>query len=458
MSVAVDHAAAPAALRAPAVSLSKSMISTSLASCLFTVFTFVSGVVLARTLGEVGRGQYGAATFWSQFLISFGSLSFFEAALVRRERGAAPEAHLSSLLAGSAILVLLASAVFVGAVELNLVRVPGLSKTALFAFVLGTLALSLLSRSMWTIEEMRQNFRLLNIERVIGPLMFALLSAGAALIGGGSVYGMMATFVLSTLPLLAIRLYRFRHALIGPLQTGYAAASFRLGARFHMAATLNLVATQLDRLIVVSIWAPERQGHYFVAVSVAGAGLSVVSQALGLTLLPMLAGVEGAARRDRVERLLRYTILATVLLVGVIYALTPIAVPLVYGPRFTPAIAYAQGLCLALAPLPVRAIVLEANRSLQKGRPGVEMALASLAAFLGVFLVTRFAQVSDLFVAIGLSNLAAIAVGLRHPCASGDLRLGSALVPRIGDFGFLASELVRYAKGLTPRRFRGRLR
>jgi hypothetical protein len=74
------------------------------------------------------------------------------------------------------------------------------------------------------------------------------------------------------------------------------------------------------------------------------------------------------------------------------------------------------------------------------------MALASLAVFLAVFAVTRLAAPSDLFWAIGLSNAAAILVGLRHPVRAGDIGLAAAVVPRPGDVAYLAGQLLKYAR------------
>jgi O-antigen/teichoic acid export membrane protein len=434
------------------------MIGTSLSSVLFTAITFVSGVVLARCLGDVARGQYGAAYFWAQFLVSFGSLSFFEAAVVRVDRSEAPEPYLTSLMATAALLTVLATGVFALAMAAGLVSIPGLAPAVLLGFVAVSAATGLISRSMSTIENMRRNFALLNIERVFTPAVFTLLVLVVAVVFPRDLGAVLIAFLAAAAPLLLVRLHRFARWLRAPLKLGFARDTFRLGAQFHVAATLTLVATQLDRLIVVSAWTPAQLGHYFVAVSVAGAGLAAVSQALSLTLLPTLSGVEGEARRDRLERLMRCALLATTAFSSAIWLVAPFAVPLVYGAGFATAAVYAQGMAIALAPMPLRTIALEANRSMQRGRPGVEMALASLAAFLAVYAATRLATPRDLFIAIGLSHLAALAAGLRRPVQAGELRLGQALIPRPGDVAYLASQLFRYARDAqraVQRRIRG---
>ncbi|MEM9234146.1 MAG: oligosaccharide flippase family protein, partial [Pseudomonadota bacterium] len=217
--------------------------------------------------------------------------------------------------------------------------------------------------------------------------------------------------------------------------------SLSLSVLFVLDLSLSLsFYVSIFLLILVSIWPMDRLGFYFVAFSAAGAGFAMVSQAIGLTLLPSLAGVEQVQRRDRLERILRYTILAALGFAALIIVTAPFVIPLIFGEAFRPAVAYTQGLALALLFVPIRSVILEANRSAGKGRPGIEMALASLAVFITIYLLTGFASAGHLFLAIGAGNVAAIAMGLRHPVAAGDIRLLHGLVPRPADAFFLMRE------------------
>lgn len=430
------------------------MISTSAATVVFTALTFVSGVLIARCLGEEGRGQYGAAYFWAQFLAGFGSLSFFEAAIVRARASDRPESYLSSLLVTSGLLALFTCGAFALALGCGLIKVAGVPQPVILGFVCVTIAMMIAARSLWAVENIRRNFRMLNVERVFTPILFTLATIAVYLIWPGDLNAVLAGFVASAVPFLVWRLFRYRRYLVGAVDIPFLRESFVVGARFHIATALAMITTQLDRLIVVTQWPPDRIGHYLVGMSVAGAAFAVVSQALAQILLPTLTGLDPARRRDRLERFLRYSILATAGLAAVIYLSAPVLIPLVYGAGFASSIIFAQGLALAMAPLPLRTIALEANRSLQRGRPGVEMAGASLLTFLAVYAVTGLHEPRDLLLAIGLSNLAALVAGLRRPVQGGELRLGAALIPRVGDVGYLFSQLLAYGREMAGRPLR----
>jgi len=434
------------------------MISTSAATVLFTALTFVSGVLIARCLGESGRGQYGAAYFWAQFLAGFGSLSFFEAAIVRARTSERPESYLSGMLAAGGLLTLLTCGAFATALDSGLIKVPGVSRPVMLSFVCVTIAMTITARSLWAVENIRRNFRMLNVERVFTPILFTASAVAVYVLWPGDLNAVLAVFVASAVPFLVWRLFRYRRSLFGAMNFAFLRESVVVGSRFHIATALAMITTQLDRLIVVTQWPPDRIGHYLVGMSVAGAAIAVVSQALAQILLPTLTGLDPARRRDRLERFLRYSILATTGLAGAIYVTAPVLIPLVYGAGFASSVMFAQGLALAMAPLPLRTIALEANRSMQRGRPGVEMAVASLLAFLGVYAATGLHQPRDLLLAIGLSNLAALVAGLRRPVLAGELRLGAALVPRVRDVAYLTSQLLAYGREMasSPMRRVGR--
>ncbi len=430
------------------------MISTSAATAVFTALTFVSGVLIARCLGEEGRGQYGAAYFWAQFIAGFGSLSFFEAAIVRARQSERPESYLSSMLVTSAFLAVLACGAFAIATAFGLIKVQGVSRPVILGFVCVTITMTIVARSFWAVENIRRNFRMLNVERLFTPVLFTLAAVAVYLLWPGNLYAVLAGFVVSAVPFLVWRLFRYRRSLIGAVNLPFLKESFAVGASFHVATALAMITTQFDRLIVVTQWPPDRIGHYLVAMSVAGAAFALVSQALAQILLPTLTGLDPVRRRDRLERFLRYSILAAAGLSAVVYLAAPVLIPLVYGAGFVPSIMFAQGLALAMAPLPLRTIALEANRSMQRGRPGVEMAGASLLVFMATFAMTGLREPRHLLWAIGLSNLAALVAGLRRPVQGGELRLGAALIPRVGDVGYLFSQLTAYGREMAGRPLR----
>lgn len=427
------------------------MLMTGAASAGFTVLTFLSGVIIARLLGVEGRGQYGAVLFWAQFGVVFFAFSFRESAsvLLRQEDIPAPERLPSLLLYGIALVVLMLITVLMlnysGAVQ-----VENVSPLSLVLFVCTVCGIALFSQAFISIEAAKLNFAAVNQDRLIAPGLFVFLVLGLAFAGTAKLEWVLAAFVIGKLPVLTLWLWRYRKQIRPEIDKAFMGRVTRLGAKFHGATVLTLISQQIDRLILVAIWPMERLGFYFVAFSAAGAGFAMVSQAIGLTLLPSLAGCDQAQRRDRLERILRYTVLAAIGFAALIILTAPFVIPLIFGDAFRPAIGYTQGLALALVFVPIRSVVLEANRSVAKGRPGIEMAIVSLVVFLIVYVATGFTAANHLFIAIGAGNAAAIVVGLRHPVAAGDMRLLHGLVPRPEDVIFLCREV--WAHLPIPRR------
>ena len=419
------------------------MLMTSMSSVGFTVLTFLSGVIIARLLGIEGRGQYGAVMFWAQFAMLFCAFSFREGATVslRSDERSALQL-LPTLLATASLLFLGAAIIVAGAYQFGVMRIDGVDGSLIVPFVIACCAVALLSRSFISIEAAQLNFATINQDRLLAPGLFCLALVFIMASGIHMLSWVLWAFIAGKLPVLCLWVWRYRARLFGRIDRLFAGQILKLGFKYHAAATLTLVSQQIDRLILVAIWPTQQLGLYFVAFSAAGAGVTMVSQAIGLTLLPSLAGTEQAERRDKLERIFRYTLIAAAGFALAVIVTAPIIIPLVFGTEFRAAVPYTQGLAIALALMPVRAVVLEANRSIQLGRPGIEMAIASLAVFLAIFAVTRFAVPWHLFIAIGASHMAAIIAGLRFPVARGDFRLAHGLIPRPADAVFLVREVV----------------
>lgn len=158
-------------------------------------------------------------------------------------------------------------------------------------------------------------------------------------------------------------------------------------------------------------------------------------------LFPYLAGMEAEARQERVHLILRLTglISAATVLGGL--CILPFAIPFLYGAEYLAATPMALGLLAALGMLPLRAVVLEAGRSLGKGMPSVEMAVVSIVVMLGLYGVTGFANPAQLIVSLALANLLSLLAGARHLVRDGVIRPGRHLLPGMADVRQLFSIL-----------------
>lgn len=429
----------------PARSLTSQMFDTAIASAAFMVLTFVAGVLLSRLLGPEGRGEYGAIQFWAQLGIGLLSFSVFDAAIVRlRKTKQRPETKLPSLFVLALAALVIYVAVSAAAATTGLVAIEGLDPLS-FVWVSALIVLMGLStRAFTSVESVNLDFRRLNIERIVTPIVFMIGIAVLFAVGEASPFIAALLFVAASVPVLLWRVVRFRNQLGAPVDGALVKDCAKTGLRLHSATGSFALAREADRLLLIAIWPAQWLGFYFVAYAAAGASVSLATQSLRVTLLPTLAGIDPEVRRDRVERLLRLTGLIAVGATAALWVVAPFIVPFVYGEAFAPASLYLQGLALPVALMPMMSIINITNRSMERAMPSVVMALAIIGAFAAGYAMTGYTAPTEVFVALTIGNLLAAAIGLAILRALGVVRLRHSLLPKIADFEFLMSGLLRY--------------
>lgn len=427
-------------------SISAAFLGTSTSSIGVVILTFASGVLISRALGPEGRGEYGAILLFAQLAAMLFSLSFFDGIVVilgkgRREVSSALPTILTVSFAislASTVLVLVLVQLFTfgrGQVDIWFV--------SFFASIM--ILTHSLTQGFSAAERSQMQFSMLNFARASAPAAFTTLILLAWLWIGSdlSVEYILALFLIGKLPVIAIWMYRYRGNMTGSFDGRFATEALSVGLRLHVAVVLTTVSTQIDRLFAIGSWEAEQVGQYFVAFSAVGAGYSTVTTALNTVLLPYFSGSMAAERRQQIARVMRITLLIVGFVVIVGFILLPMAIPILYGAEFEESAALALWMLIALAPLPLRAIMLEASRSLGHGRPSVEMALGSLAVMIVGYFISEFSSPKELIATLGISNLAATLIGGRHLLRSGDLTTGSALLPRRSDVELLLSAIRR---------------
>lgn len=429
--------------------LTTSMLDAATSSIGFTLMTFGSGVLVARLLGAEGRGVYGAAQVIVQMTVVLACFSMFDSAVIRLREGAkVARSALPSLLLvamGVSALAILGLMVFQGS---DLFHEPGIARGTYLWLIVGTVLIGIFSNAFIAVETADLNFAALNLERLIAPLSFTILVGVLFIFGWASLPLVLGAFLLGKMPVFIMRLWRFRHTLFGQPDFDLIARISRLGMKLHLATVFRAVTEQIDRLVLIAAWPIDRLGYYFVAVSAAGAGFSMLSMALGLTVLPSLSGLSGEVRRDMFEKLFRLTLLSSVGFGLVVALLVPPLIPLVFGTAFSEAKAYTRGLALVMILLPVRQLLTHTTQSAGLSRPSIEMSGAALALFLGGFLLTRFETPTEFFLTLAASYIVSIVIGLWHVVRIGAARPGLELVPGWSDMALLSREIFRYAKML----------
>ena len=431
-------------------SIFSAFVGTSLSSILVTVLTFLSGVLIARTLGPEGRGDYGAVLLFAQTAAGLGCLSFFDASVVQLQRRGG---NLSDMLPTMMVVALTITAIATGsmmvAIPLLDIRLTEISLKFVAAVSLLVIATQIMIQCFSALERSQLNFLMINIERVGAPTVFSLMIVAASLYSGSTLTATLAAmlFVVSKVPIIVVWIIRYKKNLIGHFSWDFTKKTMATGLKFHFAIALGVIASQLDRLIAVAAWPKDLLGHYFVAFSAVGAGYSVITTALNTVLLPYLSSLAAKDRQQKIGQIIRLMLFVTVVTVLAGWLIIPQVLPLLYGAAYTPAVDLALWLLFALCILPLRAIVLEAGRSLGKGRSSIEMATTSIATMYAGYLVTGLTTPRMLIAIFGLSHLLSMLVGARHMIKDGDIRLDNSLVPSIEDLYFIRSIFHRLTKG-----------
>ena len=381
--------------------------ATVTASVLAQVFFVLSGAVLARGLGPGDRGTLASIMLWPTVLVALGSLGLFDAVTVmvaRRQRLAS--SYLSTALLLSAVLAT-ASAV---ATWFILHAVVGGEEPILAArlYVLAV-PLSMFTSVLFAGLMGSHRFPAFNALRV------GVAGSNAALVA-------ILWFTDSLTILSAVIVYlgvsvctvAAAYVALAPDRPSPADPSRRLGRqlltfglRSHIGGAASILNQRTDQLAISAALPADQMGLYVVAVAV-GLLPGLVANAVVVVALPSITRAE---EHRRGADALRFVVKAatwggTVAVFAI--AATPVAVPLIFGPAFEPAVPAAIALLAANWMLGIGRTLAAANRG--AGKPmsasaGEAIGLAFTVAALAILLPRLSILGAALATVVGYSAL-----------------------------------------------------
>jgi len=370
--------------------------------------SLLSGSLAAHLLGPTGRGQLAAIQLWPLAIMTIGSGGIVEAVSYYSGRFR-QQSGVFGITATVMLAVLAIPLVLIGIVAMPhlLAAEPRriVIESRVYMFIVPVLFFINIPLA---VLRGRGDMRMWNMLRLTQPVGYVVILLVAAFLPVDRVtfvafamFGWLATHVLVSLALLRWYLpgpHRFDGEQVGPM--------VRYGALSISSTTPSWLNGRMDQLVMGAFLSPHLLGLYAVAVAWSLA-VTPVSNAFGQVILPRLAGAHD--RDDAAERLCATSRIAsgTNALIGVGFLLiSPLAVYVVFGASFAPAIPATMVLVVAAVCLGMNQFLEEAVRGL--GRPG----LATVAELCG-FVVT--------------------AVGL------------ALLLPRFGILGAALASLLSYA-------------
>lgn len=301
--------------------------------------TFGTGIIVARTLAPLGRGEQAALGLWPMLLSGLATIGVPLAVNFQSRRR--PEDAGKLFFAGTILALcsgLIACAVGIVAMPVFLHGYdPSLIGAArwLLLFVPQILVLYVIRANLEANGEFTRS-----IMGQFVPTCFTLLAlVGLRLTGrltpvtAAFVYFVPSfvwtVWVLRRLwPRMNVEVASLRQDLMGLLS---------YGCRSYGTDLINALSSQLDLAVIVAFLNPVALGLYSVALTLSRL-LAIVQQSLGTVLFPQASSLDQQSAIELVGRGARLSTLLSIGLGLALLVVVPFALPLVYGNAFSAAI------------------------------------------------------------------------------------------------------------------------
>ena len=312
-------------------------------SITFNALGLITGPILARGLGPSGRGTLTAILvplFLASWVAALGLPAFARRSAAREGRPRALVTTLAGLGLASGGLVFLAAPTIASTLAEGREVVYDL---LLLGFAL--LPALIVGNVLVAVVGGLERWRLTIAAQLVPPIatlvgLIVLWTTGNLTVGSAavaSIGGQLLVFLPTGLALRGDGRFRFEPRL--------ARRALAFGMRAWPGQLSSLANARLDQLLMIPLVDPADLGFYVVAWTVA-TGPSVLGRAFATALSPRVARGDAEIVRTGSRILLPLVVAGT----GVIAAVTPIALPLLFGSAFEPAVGLAWVLlCSSIA-------------------------------------------------------------------------------------------------------------
>jgi O-antigen/teichoic acid export membrane protein len=388
------------------------VLGTATTSGIIALIGFMTGVLGARLLGPDGRGELAAMQMWPSTLATIAMLGLPDSLVYYSAR----ESGRAGRYLGSAVaLALLSSVLFIG---VGYLAMPGLLGAQSSETVAAARCYLLLLAPIFVVVGMPihplrglSDFISWNALRLMPSVGWLVVLVGA----WGFDRAQPATLAFGNLAMLAVLVIPVAltvwRRIPGPFRPDPRAfgSLLRYGLPSAAGAVPSMFAARLDLLVITALLPVQALGLY--AVSVAwGSAVQPLVGSLGTVVFPHIAALNSAvAQKEALAAASRLSVVTSLVSTGGLLALTPIAVPLLFGVGFNEAVPSACLLVVAAGIGMWSFTVEDGLRGI--GRPGVAL-LAELGG-----LVTLSLGLALLTNSFALAGVASATVGARAATA-----------------------------------------
>ncbi len=398
----------------------KDIFTSYLGYFVLTVANLLMGVMTARLLLPVGRGELGQVILWPTVIATLGAFSIPDAVIYfTAQRRAEPREVLGSAFSVAALVSILLCGVAYAITPGIFAAMPAEVRLAAYIFVL-YIPISYFGTYIVTMFLGLMRFNQWNLLRVLLSIVSLGYAAAVWLLFGASVLGFASSVLLANLTIStlgALLLARQGSFGIKP-RLALMKRMLGFGALMHVSDMLAMANQRIDQILITQ-WLPTQDyGYYLVALAVwlASSGLVVL---LGQLAFPKVAAeVETAAKIQALGRYMRLAVVMALLGTLALLVLAPWLITLVFGAPFRPAVPVLQILSLGVAPYACRVLLSQAFKALGRPKPIIFAEGLTLAAeALGLaILIPRFgiAGAASMFVLGQTLDCLVMALALRN--------------------------------------------
>ncbi len=237
------------------------MLGTFATEGFMLLLGILTGSLVARLLLPEGRGALAAVLFWPQLLAGIGFVSLGEAVTYRigilpaRE----PLIRASSFWLASAFSVVV---MLVGYVLLPFLLGDGRAYLCTVArFYLLYIPFNFVTLALLATDQGRLEFSRFNTLRLLVPLLYLVGVLMLWVTGKVSVGWFVAANFAATTLMALLALLQHGSLFLHTSSLEEAKALVRFGLRFHPAAIVLLLASQVDLFVVLTLWDDATLGH-----------------------------------------------------------------------------------------------------------------------------------------------------------------------------------------------------
>jgi O-antigen/teichoic acid export membrane protein len=334
-------------------------------NALIALAGLASGPICARLLGPAGRGELAALQNLYWFIAILAMLGMPEATLYFSAR---KRVDSSRILASAIVLVLLICPFFYLAVRsvipmMLAAQSPAVIKTASW-YLLGIPLYALAMVPLFALRGRNDMVRW-NLLRIVPTFGWLFLLLGLCEFAAPSsrmiAVGYLAVLAVTLVPTFILVRRRIPGAFVPEPKRW--PEMLKYGIPLAGAAVPFTLNVRLDQMIMAALLPASSLGIYVVAVSWSGA-VPPILLAIGTVLFPRVAGAAPSDQGGFLAQGTRLSVIVALLLAVAVAALTPLAIPLLFGRAFAASVAVGVVLVFAAAILGVNIVFEESLRGL----------------------------------------------------------------------------------------------